>query len=196
MLDTLIDDLTFAPYVPGDLEMVLKSSLKEAEHWSATTSKESEDCLLSINTQIISRGGENQLPLIDDVARIASGLGYASRAYDKTSFETPMTEEEALYAGDLLISLYPRITSVSITNGSLELHASLPVTFFGRWSSLAEVRISADESKATVAAPWWIFLTRNDLSSIKEGLSSVPAQDSSIVGMFLRAEGIARALET
>ncbi len=191
--DTLVSEISFAPHLPDTTEILLREKLRVLAHTTGTTTTEASGCLRLLDSAVEAQGGKKQERTVDALLAILSGIQYGLRSIEGST-TPPQSKEDALYAGDMLLSLHPEIVSVVLNDEHVHMHFLFPVQIFGRWNATATAKIIASSADSTLETPWWTRFGASPITDIRRKIDAVTPQKPGIEGMFYRAKEIATAL--
>jgi len=187
---SLVSQISFAPHLPDATEVLLKERLRVLGGAISPTTTDTFVCLRLLNTAFVAQGGKDQRDVLGRLSAVLSGIQYGLTLVAVSTTTLPQTPEQALYAGDLLLSENYQILSVVIDRERVQFSLLVPIHIFGRWTATATARIVADEQRTTMTVPWWTKLGTSPVADIRKRLQKIPAQDVGVEGMFLRAKEI------
>jgi hypothetical protein len=184
ILSSLIEELSFAPYLSVKDESVLGEHLRNMEN-EATV-----ECLFVLASIVDGRDGKDRSGLVSRIDEVTQGLRYALTHETGGSPRVPTNAAEAMYAGDLLRLQYPTVDSLSITEYRVDLRISVRARLFGIFETPVPIRMTAEGSLRTMERPWWTALSSNTLDRMERDLRIIPGNGNGLAEMFHIAEAM------
>ncbi len=179
-----VEQLRMPNTLSGDNQKMLRDAILDLN--TASTSL----LALTCGTLLVDQDAasdDNQKVLLQNITSIREGLLYGKSQITITEMREPLTHQEALYAGDLVLQSHPNISSLSFTHDAVSFDMRAPMQFFGLWTKTGVAHINAKKDTVEVRVPWWGLWEK---ARFEKALSDTPSQTTDFPGLYLRLKDL------